>query len=422
MSKPQLHKRFSTEQVKTIIQKYLEDGMPAKEAIRFLDVSRPRFYQIIASYNEDPKNFSLEYARSAPTRRLDADIENNILKELKTEKEKIIDNPNVPTKRYNYSYIKNLLAEKYGQDVSVPTVIDRARAEGYWKPKPPRKIHDREVITNYAGELIQHDSSHHLFAPDGEKKWYLITSLDDYSRALLFADLFERETSWTHIKAAERLILKYGAPLAYYADQHAIFRYVKDRDKQTVWTQYRKFTDDVDPQWKRVLLDCHVKPIYALSAPAKGKVERPYEWLQDHLVRTCVREGVKTISDGREILKNELNGYNWRRIHSTTKEIPMRRFEAATGSGKTLFRPFVIPPPFQSAKDIFCLRLARTVDAYRTISANNIRLKVPGALPREEVELRCYPNEKNGLTEIRFWRKEKYLGSQNVKTDELGLV
>ncbi|MBT9165157.1 MAG: hypothetical protein DDT23_01172 [candidate division WS2 bacterium] len=29
---------------------------------------------------------------------------------------------------------------------------------------------------------------------------------------------------------------------------------------------------------------------YALSPEAKGKVERPYRWLQDRIVRTCALE------------------------------------------------------------------------------------------------------------------------------------
>jgi len=44
------------------------------------------------------------------------------------------------------------------------------------------------VITNYTGELVQHDCSHHNFAPLLGAKLYLITSLDDYFRALLYAD------------------------------------------------------------------------------------------------------------------------------------------------------------------------------------------------------------------------------------------
>jgi len=58
-----------------------------------------------------------------------------------------------------------------------------------------RKAHDREVLTNYIGELIQHDSSYHLFSHAAGEKWHLITSLDDYSRFLLYAKLVQRETS-----------------------------------------------------------------------------------------------------------------------------------------------------------------------------------------------------------------------------------
>jgi hypothetical protein len=33
-------------------------------------------------------------------------------------------------------------------------------------------------------------------------------------------------------------------------------------------------TDETDPQWKRIMSECGVKVIYALSPQAKGKVER----------------------------------------------------------------------------------------------------------------------------------------------------
>src|SRR3989338_5589086 len=269
----QLHKRLSDDQIKAILNKYQNKDISAKEAQEYLAIGKSIFYQLVEAYQDDPQGFSMQYQRSQPTRRLNPTIEANILKELKTEKEKIIDNPHVTTKQYNYSYIRNILQRDYGQTASVPTIIARAKEHDYWKPKPPKKIHDREVITNFAGELIQHDSSFHLWAPDGNAKWYLITSLDDYSRALLYADFWLRETTWFHILAVETVCLKYGIPFAYYADQHRIFRYVKDRDKNSPWYTYRKFTDDVDPQWKMVLNDCGVKTIYALSAQAKGKIE-----------------------------------------------------------------------------------------------------------------------------------------------------
>ena len=77
----------------------------------------------------------------------------------------------------------------------MPTIIDRARKHDFYLRKPKRTAHDREVLTNYAGELIQHDSSYHLWAPAAREKWYLITSLDDYSRYILYAQLLKKETA-----------------------------------------------------------------------------------------------------------------------------------------------------------------------------------------------------------------------------------
>jgi len=66
----------------------------------------------------------------------------------------------------------------------VPTIIDRAKKGGFYIKRSKSKAHDREVVTNYAGELVQHDSSHHKWSPYSDKKWYLITSIDDCSRYL----------------------------------------------------------------------------------------------------------------------------------------------------------------------------------------------------------------------------------------------
>lgn len=413
MSKEHLHKRLSVEAAKAVLTQYQSGAMKAKDAAQHLSLRRSRFFEVAAAFKKDPQNFTLAYGRSGSNNKLDSDLEEKLRAELEIEKTKIIDDPNVPTDWYNYSYIRTQLKQKYQKAPAVSTIINRAKAWGYWKGKTKtKKIHDREVITNYTGELIQHDSSYHLYAPDAQEKWYLITSLDDYSRAILYADLWESETTWQHIMATQSLVLRYGLPLKYYVDQLRVFRYVKSRDSS--WVQYAKFTDDVDPQWKQMMRDLNVEVTYALSPQAKGKIERPYRWLQDHLVRTCVREGVTTIEQAREVLKKEVNDYNWKRVHSTTQEIPMRRFNAARRD-KTLWREFKLEPPFTSAKDIFCLRTTRTVDAYRKVSLKKIQLTVPHVPPRQEVELRLYPVPEKKVTEVRFWFKGFMVGTQTVK-------
>ena len=165
------------------------------------------------------------------------------------------------------SYIKDRLASTYSQKVSTPTIISRAKRGGFYLARPKRKAHDREVLTNYVGELIQHDSSHHKWSPYADQKWYLITSIDDCSRFLLYYKLIERETSWTHIEALEEVALNFGLAYCYYVDSHSIFRFVQGRD--SLWRKHYKVTDEADPQWKQVLQDLQVKLIYALSAPAK---------------------------------------------------------------------------------------------------------------------------------------------------------
>jgi hypothetical protein len=197
--------------VKELIEKYLRKEVGRRYLQEILGIEKTRFFALIKSYQGNPSTFSIQYARRLKTRQISQDIENSILKELAIEK-KLIHNKNVPIRSYNYSYIKDCLAKQYHHHVSLPTIIDRARKHDFYLKKSQRTAHDREVLTNYTGELIQHDSSYHLWAPDAQEKWYLITSLDDFSRYILYAKLLRRETSWAHIMALESMILKYGLP------------------------------------------------------------------------------------------------------------------------------------------------------------------------------------------------------------------
>jgi len=410
----QVHKRFTSDQVKELLERYLKNEVQRDYLQEILGIKKRRFFVLLKQYRENPQHFTIQYQRRAPSRGLSPKIEKNILRELTIEKKTIEDN-NIPLKSYNYSYIKNRLQTTYRQKVSLNTIIHRAKEHGFYLKKPKKTSHDREVLTRYAGELIQHDSSFHLWAPAAQEKWYLITSLDDYSRFILYAALVRKETSWTHILALQTVILLYGTPYAYYVDSHSIFRFVQGRD--SFWRKHHLMTDEVTPQWKQVLDDCTVKVTYALSPQAKGKMERPYGWLQDHLIRTCVREDVADIKPAQQILGQEIHRYNHHQVHSTTQEIPSIRFQRALKERQSLFREFKIIPPFQSVKDIFCLRMNRTADAYRRISVNHLQFKLH-ADPYQQVNLRIYPINDQ-LYEIRFWCEGKLIDTHKVKSSDL---
>jgi hypothetical protein len=110
----------------------------------------------------------------------------------------LIDNPDLPISNYNYLALRDRLKTD-GITVSATTNTKRAKQLGCYQPHRKHKVHDREVITATIGALVQHDASTHRWSPFAEQKWTLITSLDEYSRKLLFADYFIQETSWAHI-------------------------------------------------------------------------------------------------------------------------------------------------------------------------------------------------------------------------------
>ncbi len=421
MSKEQLHKRLSKEQVIAILENYLAREIKAKEAMENLGLKKSQFFDLTSEYKNGDKDFNIAYKRNSINRHVSEKTEEAILTELRLEKN-LIENKNNPIKHYNYSALKESLEDEYGIVVSLPTIIDRAKDNGYYLARLKGKIHDREVLTNLAGELAQHDSSFHQWSPYMDAKLYLITTIDDYSRLILYADFVEEETTWTHILALKSVFLQYGCPLKYYADQHSIFRYVKNRDKNRPCNTYTKFTDDVDPQFKQVLLDCKVTLIYALSAQAKGKVERPYRWLQDRIVRTAAKEKLTTIGELRKVLKELVIKYNTKWVHSTTKEIPIIRFENAIKDKKSLFTNLKLTKTNQIIDDIFCLRMERIVDSYRKVSVNGFELRVPNGTPRQTVDLKVVPDTVRGLVKIRFWQKDFFLGEALEKLENLPIV
>jgi hypothetical protein len=413
----QLHRRFTDDQVKDMLRRYVDHEIERGYLQTMLGVGKARFFHLLTRYRTNPDAFSVQYRR-ASSARLDPAIESNILKELRIDQQ-AIRNPAIPLRVYNYSYVRQRLQAHYRQQVSLSTIIARAQQHGFYLPRRAHQVHDREVLTRYVGELIQHDSSHHLWAPAAGVKWYLLTSLDDYSRYLFFAQLVESETVWQHIDAVQRLVLRYGYPYAYYVDCHAIFRFVRGRDALHV--RQTCLTDDVDPQWKQMIRECGIQPVYALSPQAKGKIERPSRWLQDHLVRTCLREDVTSWAQANQLLAKEVHDDNDRRVHSTTGEIPARRFQQALQEKRSLFRPFTPPPPFQSAKDLFCLRVERTTNAYRRVSLDTLQFSVRGVDPYQPVTLRITPRTQQ-LAEIRFWYQERLVDVQTVQRQDLRSV
>ncbi len=244
----QLHKRFSVEQVKVLLQGYLQGTMARSEVEEMLQINKTRFFELLKEYRQEPEVFSIEYERATPAH-LSAEVEAAIQEELLREKA-LVEDPKLPIWDYNYSALRDRLRKK-GMLVSATTITKRAKALGCYLPHPPKKVHDRQVVTASIGAMVQHDASTHLWSPYASEKWTLITSIDDYSRLLLYADFVRHETAWAHIQAAQSLMQTFGLPVQYYVDNLRVFRFIQNRD--SLWYKQVLGPDEVDPQWRTCL-------------------------------------------------------------------------------------------------------------------------------------------------------------------------
>jgi len=393
-----IHRRFSDEQVRVLLQGYCQGQLERGDLQDLLQIGRSRFFALVKEYRQEPEAFSVAYHRETPGRlspEVDVEVESALLLERA-----LVGDPDMPISGYNYAAMRDRLGAR-GIKVSVTTIIDRAKKLDCHKPRRKKKAHNREVLTGSIGALVQHDASTHLWSPLAQEKWTLITTIDDFSRKLLFADFYPTETTWAHIQAAQAVCQTFGLPLRYYVDSLRVFRFVQGRDSW--WRTHVLETDDVDTQWRKVMRLLDVDVAYALSPQAKGKVERPFRWLQDRIVRTCVYENLSTIQDARSALQDEVRRYNIHQVHSTTGQIPNIRFEHARAAGNSLFRKFTVPQPYTSPQDVFCLREQRMVNGYRRISLFNHVIDVPNVPLREYVDVHLVPDATAQAMNIRIW-------------------
>ena len=101
----QVHKRFSVEQVKLLLQRYGEGHMSREELQEILGIGKTRFFALWKEYRQSPDTFSVVYERRSP-KRLSEGVEQEIERELKREKE-LVDDPKLPISNYNYSAEKS---------------------------------------------------------------------------------------------------------------------------------------------------------------------------------------------------------------------------------------------------------------------------------------------------------------------------
>ena len=87
----QLHKRFTSEQVKELLDRYAKNEIERNYIQEILEIKRRRFFVLLKQYKEHPEHFTVQYQRTRVPRAISPMIEQTILKELSIEKKIIQD-------------------------------------------------------------------------------------------------------------------------------------------------------------------------------------------------------------------------------------------------------------------------------------------------------------------------------------------
>lgn len=108
MSKQQLHKRFTADQVKIILQWYCDKAIDLKGARERLEISEQHFFRLLKNYKEHSATFSIQYPHREAHNRLEQKTDDAIRFELEKEKS-LIQNHAMPVTQYNYAAVRDEL-------------------------------------------------------------------------------------------------------------------------------------------------------------------------------------------------------------------------------------------------------------------------------------------------------------------------
>jgi len=215
--------------------------------------------------------------------------------------------------------IRDLLKEK-GVSVS-PATIRRIRIENnIYKEVKTEKRTFKKFEAKRFGDLLQMDTTEGYWLKGNLSK--LIMVIDDYSRAILSFNWTTHDTTWNNMVVLRSVIAKYGLPAVIYTDNDSKFRVI--RNKRSNYSSYQ--TDkNYETQIKRALRELDIAlvnhPPY--QAFCKGKVERLFRFIQDRFIPEMKAKNFKELN--LEFGK-WVNWYNQNHVNRMTGFEPKKRF------------------------------------------------------------------------------------------------
>ena len=224
---------------------------------------------------------------------------------------------------FNDTHLAEILAEREGISIGRETLRSILRAAGH-RPKRrrrPKRHHRHRERSAAKGLMVLWDGSPHRRLGDEHPPITLMAAVDDADGELLAAFFTPQETSHAYLCLLRGVLRRRGVPVSIYQDRHSALRRNDD-----AWSLEEQLAGRQHPtQVGQALEDLAIHPIFALSPQAKGRVERLFGVLQDHLLAEMRLDGIATLEQANDYLKNWIRRYN-------------RRFQKQPKSNRTAYR------------------------------------------------------------------------------------
>jgi DNA-binding transcriptional ArsR family regulator len=192
----------------------------------------------------------------------------------------------------NDTHLTEKLKEKEKITLSRTTVRTLLRQAGIAsvRKRGVKRHYKRRERRAQEGALLLWDGSPHHWFGEEQGEWSLMAVVDDATGALLYGVFALEEDAQSYLICLKQILLEKGIPLALYMDRHGIFRRNDD-----YWSVEEQLAGEQTPtQVGQALRSLGIRPIFALSPQAKGRVERLFNTLQDRLVQELRLAGLST--------------------------------------------------------------------------------------------------------------------------------
>jgi Winged helix-turn helix len=197
--------------------------------------------------------------------------------------------------------------EKIVVSVSMVRRLRRAAGVSATRGRQPPAHRRRRDRKPQAGLMVLWDGSHHDWLQGRGPALSLIGAIDDATSELLpGAHFVEQECAAGYLRVIHAIAQSKGVPWSMYMDRHGS---LSRNDEH--WSLEEELRGQRDPtQVGRALQSLEIEVIFALSAQAKGRVERLWGTLQDRLVSELRLAKANTQAEANAVLPGYREEHN----------------------------------------------------------------------------------------------------------------